>query len=100
VKSVEVHMQKRSHSLDIGFGLGIAEHLAIVEDDGLRINAHTTNVARAFLPVLVVLNKTWLHRDSNRMPFLAHLSKTDCHRDALAMVRVVETLEGLARVAP
>jgi hypothetical protein len=23
-----------------------------------------------------------------------------CHRDALAMVRLVETLEGLARVAP
>jgi hypothetical protein len=43
-----------------------------------------------------VVDKSPKHeRDRARRDLLDY-----CHRDALAMVRLVETLEGLARVAP
>jgi hypothetical protein len=46
--------------------------------------------------LLFVVDKIPKHeRDRVRRDLLDY-----CHRDALAMVRLVETLEGLARVAP
>jgi hypothetical protein len=46
--------------------------------------------------LLFVVDKTPEHeRDRGRRDLLDY-----CHRNALAMVRLVETLEGLVRVAP
>jgi len=43
-----------------------------------------------------------ISRDSGRLlqDAIFHRLLDYCHRDALAMVRLVENLEGLARVAP
>ena len=54
------------------------------------------NEASKIARLLFVVDKIPKHeRDRVRRDLLDY-----CHRDALAMVRLVETLEGLARVAP